>query len=158
MGVEHAAAWEGDYRESFTVTALVSLTSAQPCWVSPPRSGTNDQWDFLRVITWLLEEGALRQGDFLILDNARVHHAVDSRPHIQALLGLHGVQLRFLPAYSPELNPCELVFAEVKHKLRNAPRVLTDFWAEILRQFAHVTTAQVDAFYKHCIITPLGLE
>jgi hypothetical protein len=62
------ATWEGDYRESFTVTAMVSLTSAQPCWVSPPRGGTNDQWDFFRVIVWLLADGALQEGDFLVLD------------------------------------------------------------------------------------------
>jgi len=99
------ATWEGDYRESFTVTAMVSLTSAQPCWVSPPRGGTNDQWDFFRVIVWFLVDGALQEGDFLVLDNAHVHHAVDSRPVIDNLLRLHVVQLRFLPAYSPELNP-----------------------------------------------------
>ena len=89
------ATWEGDYRESFTVTAMVSLTSAQPCWASPPRGGTNDQWDFFRVIVRLLADWALQEGDFLVLDNARVHHAVGATA--------------FLPAYSPELNPCTCV-------------------------------------------------
>ena len=83
-----------DFRESFTFTALVSLTHQQPCWVSPPRSATNDRWDFLRVITQLLADGALVAGDTLILDNARVHHAQETTPMVLALFEIHHVQLR----------------------------------------------------------------
>ena len=135
---------------------MVSLTSDQPCWVSPPRAGTNDQFDFLRAITWLVTEGALQDGDYLVLDNARVHDAAATKEFVAAILRVHGVRLRFLPAYSPELNPCELVFAEVKRRLRTEQRVSTSFWRETLRHFACVTTDLVDSYYRHCILTPLG--
>ena len=154
-GTEQWAPSDDDFRESFTFTALVSLTSAQPCWVSPPRTGTNDQFDFLRVIVWLVTERALVAGDYLILDNARVH-AADTKAYVQALLDYHGVKLRFLPAYSPELNPCELVFAEVKRRLRTEPRLFQSFWRETLRHFACITHRMVNSYYKHCLLAPLG--
>ena len=66
-----------------------------PCWVPPPTNHTNDKWDFVRTITWFIRRGGLIAGDVLVLD-------------------LAGVRLIFLPAYSPELNPCELVFGHVK--------------------------------------------
>ena len=144
-----------NFRESYTVTALTSLTSQNPCWVSPPRADTNDAWDFLRTVTWLVEEGALVEGDYLILDNARVHHAQSTNVLLESLLNLHGIQMRFLPAYSPELNPCELVFAEVKHRLRTKPRVMGGFWQDTLMHFASITHDEVDAYYRHCILAPL---
>ena len=54
----------------------------------------NDRWDFLRVITQLLADGALVAGDTLILDNARVHHAQETTPMVLALFEIHHVQLR----------------------------------------------------------------
>jgi transposase len=38
---------------------------------------------------------------------------------IQEYLLQHGVTVVTLPTYSPELNPCELVFARVKRHLRS---------------------------------------
>ena len=155
IGEERIVPAVGGFRESYTFTMMVSLTSSTPCWVSPPRGGTNDQWDFLRVVAWLIEEGALTAGDYLVIDNARVHKATASSPLINGLMTLHGVELRFLPAYSPELNPCELVFAQVKRELRCKPRVLEVFSQEVLRHFACVSTEQVTSFYRHCLMTPL---
>jgi len=45
----------------------------------------------------------------VIIDNATVHRGDYSFPVLQDLLEAHGVHLIFLPKYSPELNPCELV-------------------------------------------------
>lgn len=50
----------------------------------------------------------------VILDNASIHH-VD--PVVNAILST-GALLRFLPAYSPDFNPIELVFGEMKQYLR----------------------------------------
>jgi len=94
--------------------------------------------------------------DYLTLDNQRVHAAADTKAYVQALLDYHGVKLRFLPAYSPELNPCELVFAEVKRRLRTEPRLFQSFWRETLRHFACITHRMVNSYYKHCLLAPLG--
>merc|ERR1712194_957582 len=90
--------------------------------------------------------------DYLILDNV---HAADTKAYVQALLDYHGVKLRFLPAYSPELNQCELFFAEVKRRLRTEPRLFQSFWREALRHFACIPHRMVNSYYKYCLLAPL---
>ena len=53
-------------------------------------------------------------------DNHPVHHAQEVVDHIYD----SGVIIRFLPPYSPDLNPIEEVFAKVKHYLRQNDVVL----------------------------------
>ena len=134
----------------------VQLTSLgeRPCWVPPPRACSNDQWDFMGSIVWFLREGALVPGDFLILDNARIHHGNDVFPIIKRLLDLKGVQILYLPAYSPELNPCELVFGYVKQRM-NTYRGTDPMWLEALRWFASVPSELMESYYRHCILGPV---
>lgn len=56
----------------------------------------------------------LRPGQLVILDNLSVHKHAGAREAIEAA----GCQLRFLPAYSPDFNPIELVFSQLKAHLR----------------------------------------
>lgn len=55
----------------------------------------------------------------LILDNLRVHHAKDLQPWL--LKNKHLIELRFLPAYSPEMNPDEYLNRDMKSRLSNKP-------------------------------------
>lgn len=48
----------------------------------------------------------------LIADNAGTHHA-------EEIVIPHCISSEHLPAYSPELNPCERFFEEVRRKLKN---------------------------------------
>ena len=50
----------------------------------------------------------------LIMDNLSAHKA----PRIRALLDASGFSYRFLPPYSPDLNPIEPAWATVKARLR----------------------------------------
>jgi len=50
----------------------------------------------------------------VILDNATIHH-VDL---ITCLISATGALVRYLPPYSPDLNPIEEVFSKVKAYLR----------------------------------------
>ena len=58
----------------------------------------------------------LRPDDIVILDNLGSHKA----PAIRKAIRAAGARLLFLPAYSPDLNPIEQVFAKLKHLLRKA--------------------------------------
>ena len=58
----------------------------------------------------------LSKGDIVILDNLGSHKA----PAIRNAIKAAGTRLFFLPAYSPDLNPIEQVFAKLKHLLRKA--------------------------------------
>ena len=131
---------------------MCSLTSDPPCWIAPPRTETNDAFDFLLVLTWLLTAGALVRRDILVLDNAKVHFAESIKAVAEALLYATGVEMMFLPAYSPELNPCEPIFGLAKAELRtrNGEGRL---WLEAQRAFLAITHEQVYKEYQHCLWT-----
>ena len=70
----------------------------------------------------------LSRGDVVILDNLGSHKRADARKAIRAA----GAHLLFLPAYSPDLNPIEQVFAKLKHLVRKAaPRTVEDTWRKV---------------------------
>jgi len=69
---------------------------------------------FSYVVTQLVP--TLGTGDIVILDNLSSHKA----PAVRAAIRAVGARLLFLPAYSPDLNPIEQVFAKLKHLLRKA--------------------------------------
>ena len=59
----------------------------------------------------------LPSGSVIVLDNARFHQS----PTTQKLVEDAGCRLLFLPAYSPDLNPIEHIWAAVKTRLRQRP-------------------------------------
>lgn len=70
----------------------------------------------------------LKPGDIVILDNLGSHKV----PAIRAAIRAAGARLWFLPAYSPDLNPIEQVFAKLKHLLRKAAeRSKETLWRKI---------------------------
>ena len=78
----------------------------------------------------------LRLGDTVILDNLSAHKASGVGQAIEAA----GARLLYLPAYSPDLNPIELIFAELKALLRTAAaRTVPDLWDAIQDAFKRFT-------------------
>lgn len=70
-----------------------------------------------QVFTYYLEHiliPELKQGQMLILDNYPVHKALG----VRELIERKGCKLLFLPTYSPDFNPIELLFSKLKIKLR----------------------------------------
>ena len=57
-----------------------------------------------------------REGDVVILDNLCIHKT----PTIAKLIAAQGATVRYLPPYSPDLNPIEQAFAKLKSHLRSA--------------------------------------
>jgi transposase len=60
----------------------------------------------------------LRKGDIVFMDNLRTHKIDGVRQAIEAA----GAKLRYLPAYSPDLNPIEMAFAKLKAALRKGAK------------------------------------
>jgi len=57
----------------------------------------------------------LHPGDIVILDNLASH----KNPKALELIEAMGAEVRFLPAYSPDLNPIEKMWSKVKQILRS---------------------------------------
>ena len=68
------------------------------------------------------------EGDVVVIDNLPAHAS-----KAYARLSRHGVLLSvYLPPYSPDLNPIEMVFAKLKALLRKAAERTTDaLWNRI---------------------------
>ena len=66
--------------------------------------------------TWLEEVllPELRPGQVLILDNASFHKSKKSLELVESV----GCKIKFLPPYSPDLNPIEKYWANMKVKIR----------------------------------------
>jgi transposase len=58
----------------------------------------------------------LRPGDIVVLDNLGSHKG----RAVRRAIGHAGAHLLFLPPYSPDLNPIEMMFAKLKTLLRKA--------------------------------------
>ena len=70
----------------------------------------------------------LRPGDIVIMDNLAAHN-VDG---IEKAIRLRQAELRYLPPYSPDLNPIEQAFAKLKALLRKAAeRSVDGLWNAI---------------------------
>jgi transposase len=89
----------------------------------------------------------LQRGEILLLDNLSAHKGGPA----QATLEACGVQVVFLPPYSPDLNPIERCWAKVKQALRAAKArtwaALVDALGEALRS---VSPSDVLAWLTHC--------
>ena len=82
---------------------------------------------FLAYVEQMLAP-ALSPGDVVVMDNLPSHKVVGVCQAIEA----RGAALRYLPAYSPDLNPIEQAFAKLKSLLRDAAaRSVDALWAAI---------------------------
>ncbi|GAC1667129.1 MAG: hypothetical protein PVS2B1_25400 [Candidatus Dormibacteraceae bacterium] len=69
----------------------------------------------------------LKAGDIVVMDNLGSHKVAGVRQAIEAA----GARLRYLPPYSPDLNPIEQVFSKLKAMLRRAQaRSVEGLWEE----------------------------
>lgn len=114
------------------------------------RTNSNTQWDFLGFFISMVEQKRLVPGNYLVVDNATEHHGSDSWSALRSLLTTVGIHLLFLPKYSPEFNPCELVFAAMKNWIRAHRSTTQPLWVVILSALAQVLFAEVLAFYWKC--------
>jgi transposase len=58
----------------------------------------------------------LKAGDIVIMDNLSCHKSAE----VERLIRSAGAEVRYLPAYSPDLNPIEEMFSKLEAFLRKA--------------------------------------
>ena len=85
----------------------------------------------------------LRRNDIVVMDNCRVHKVAG----IQEAIERAHATLRYLPTYSPDLNPIELVYSKFKEFLRKAAERTVRGLHRAIRSFAPQITARECANY-----------
>jgi len=104
----------------------------------------NGEW-FLAYITEVLIP-TLAPGDIVVMDNLSSHKGWAVRAAIEAA----GAELRFLPPYSPDLNPIEQAFSKLKAHLRkHAERSMDALWDRLGALVDEFTATECRNFFKH---------
>jgi len=81
-----------------------------------------------------------------VLDNLGSQKGVAVRRAIRAA----GAHLLFLPPYSPDLNPIEMMFAKLKTLLRKADeRSIAAVWHRIGTLLGEVPPAECASYFRH---------
>ena len=89
----------------------------------------------------------LTPGDILVMDNLSAHKDREALN----LLEEAGVKVRFLPAYSPDLNPIELMWSKVKAFLRKVEARTPDaLLLAIGDALSRVTSKDATHWFAHC--------
>ncbi|MGE0282196.1 MAG: IS630 family transposase, partial [Rhizobiaceae bacterium] len=113
----------GHWKTSTFLAALRCDTITAPAVMDGPINGRS----FTAYVEQFLVP-TLKPGDIVVLDNLGSHKGKQARAAIERA----GAELRFLPPYSPDLNPIEQVFAKLKTLLRKeAPRTRETLWKQI---------------------------
>jgi transposase len=97
-----------------TLTAAVRLDGVPPS-ACLAFDGATDSACFETYVERCLVP-APRPGDIVVMDNLACHKAAE----VARLIGSAGAVVRHLPAYSPDLNPIEQLFSQLKAALRSA--------------------------------------
>jgi len=88
----------------------------------------------------------LKPGDIVVMDNLSSH----KRDRIRELIETHQATLAYLPPYSPDLNPIELVFSKIKQHLRSLKTRTQDaLWQSMQAVLDTVTPSDAINCYRH---------
>jgi transposase len=89
----------------------------------------------------------LRAGDIVIMDNLAPHKSAETITLIEA----RGAEVRFLPPYSPDLNPIEKMWSKVKQLLRSAEaRTSAELVTAIGSALGQVTAQDALGWFTSC--------
>lgn len=132
------------HRRWTTMTFLAGLRCDRitaPCVFDGPING-----DLFRAWVEQFLVPTLRPGDIVVLDNLGSHKGIATRKAIRAA----GAHLLFLPPYSPDLNPIEMVFAKLKTLLRKADeRSIAAVWNRIGKLLGTFSPAECTNYLRH---------
>jgi transposase len=132
------AAPQGHYKTTTVTAALRTSGLCATALLDGPTNGTR----FRSYVTATLIP-VLQPGDIVVMDNLPAHKVAGVREAIEAA----GARLLYLPAYSPDLNPIEQVFAKLTALVRSAAaRTIPDLWAAIRQAFTRFTPQECRSY------------
>ena len=138
----HARAPAGHWQTT-TMLSSIRLDGSTACMTI---EGATDTEVFQTYVREVLRP-TLRPGDLVVMDNLSPHK---HDPTLQ-LIEQTGATVRFLPAYSPDLNPIEKMWSKVKQFLRGAEaRTGEELQAAIAAALASVTAQDAINWFASC--------
>jgi transposase len=127
-----------------TITFVAALRHdgmVAPFVINGPMNGVS----FLAYLEQCLVP-TLKRGDIVIIDNLKAHHVAGVREAIEAA----GATLRYLPRYSPDLDPIELAFAKLKALLcKAAERSVRGLWHTIGYLLPTFSSHECGNYFRH---------
>jgi len=89
----------------------------------------------------------LKPGEILVLDNLGAHRA----SRIEEIAASCGAQVLWLPPYSPDFSPIELMWSKVKAYLKKVKaRTQAELEAAIAEALKTVTISDCQNWFRHC--------
>ena len=132
---------QGHWKTITFVAALRRNGMRAPCTVDGSMNGAK----FLAYVKQCLAP-TLKRKDIVVIDNLPAHKAVGIREAIEAC----GATLRYLPQYSPDLNPIEMPFSKLKASLRKAAeRTIPRLRRRIGRFACNLTARESCNYFRH---------
>lgn len=88
----------------------------------------------------------LRRGDIVMMDNTNIHKG----PGVREAIEKAGATLRYLPKYSPDLNPIEMPYSQFKAFLRKVAARTVPALRRAIRSFLpQLSARQCANYFKH---------
>ncbi len=107
--------------------------------------GAMDRAAFLTYLDQVLGP-TLSPGDIVIMDNLATHKG----DAVKQLIEARGATVKYLPPYSPDLNPIELAFSKLKTLLRRAgERTVGSLWDRIGQVLDAFTDQECANYLRH---------
>ena len=123
--------------------ASIRLDGTTACMHLP---GAADTAAFVTYIEQVLCP-TLRKGDIVVMDNLSVHKS----PEVQRLIKAAGAEVKFLPTYSPDLNPIEKMWSKIKAVLRSLEaRTPEELDEAISVAFSKITPKDAVGWFASC--------
>jgi len=138
----YASVPHGHYMRVTTVSAIrLSCVFASDSFVGTMTGKRFQEW----VVECLTPD--LNKGDVVVMDNLRSHKDKVALEAIESV----GARVLFLPPYSPDLNPIELVWSKTKAVLRGcAERSVARLPFAVAGAISCITAEDCIGFFKHC--------
>lgn len=127
-------------------TTVIGALGYQGVQAAMTLEGALDSLAFEAFVEHILVP-TLMPGQIVILDNLSVHKSAVAREMIEAA----GCRLEFLPSYSPDFNPIEMLWSVFKNGLRKAAaRVQEELEALVGPLLDEVTELHAHNWFRHC--------
>jgi transposase len=129
--------------QTITMISSIRLDGSTACMAL---EGTTDTEAFRAYVRQVLVP-TLRPGDIVVMDNLSPHKS----DHTLKLITEVGAEVLFLPAYSPDFNPIEMMWSKIKSFLRSLEaRTVSDLITAIGQALARITTKDAVNWFAHC--------